>query len=128
VISAFVWLAFSGIMAIVDGGLELVTASLPFNPDIERHALTVGFITLLIFGMAVRMLPGFSAKPRIASPRLVLATFWLGNAAAACRVIPLFIPTLPGADAALGISGTMGWFAVACLAANLVRTKQLAHK
>ena len=92
------------------------------NPDIERHAITVGFITLLIFGMAVRMLPGFSGKPRVASTRLVLATFWLGNLAALCRGLPLFAVNLPGADLALGVSGAIGWVAVACLAVNLGRT------
>jgi hypothetical protein len=72
--------------------------------------------------MAARMLPGFSGKNRIASARLVLMTFWLGNLAALFRVAPLLAPAFPGGDIALGTSGAIGWLAVACLAANLGRT------
>lgn len=122
IISAFAWLAFANLIAVVDGASVVLGNSTLFNPDIERHAITVGFITLLIFGMAVRMIPGFSGKPRIASPRLVLATFWLGNLAALFRVAPLFAPDLPGMNIAFGLSGALGWLAVACLAVNLWRT------
>jgi len=122
IISAYAWLAFASAIALIDGVGSVLGNPVEFNPDIERHAITVGFITLLIFGMAARMLPGFSGKNRVASPRLVLATFWLGNLAAAFRVAPLFAPAVAGANVALGLSGAIGWFAVACLAANLWRT------
>ncbi len=122
IISAYAWLAFAGAMAIADGIGRILGNPALLNPDIERHAITVGFITLLIFGMATRMLPGFSGKSRIASPRLVLATFWFGNLAALFRVAPLFAPSIAGANLALGSSGALGWLAVACLAANLWRT------
>ena len=122
VISAYAWLAFASIVAVIEGAAALLGNPALLNPDLERHAITVGFITLLIFGMAVRMLPGFSGKSRVASTRLVLATFWLGNLAALCRVLPLFARNVPGADIALGISGAIGWAAVACLAVNLGRT------
>ncbi len=122
VISAYAWLAFACVMAVINGVALVLGNPALTNPDIERHAITVGFITLLIFGMAARMLPGFSGKSRVASTRLVLATFWLGNLAALCRVAPLFAPDLPGANLALGISGAIGWLAVACLAVNLTRT------
>jgi len=125
IISAFAWLAFANIIAIIDGASPLLGNPAPFNPDIERHAITVGFITLLIFGMAVRMLPGFSSKSRVASARLVMATFWLGNLAALFRVLPLFAPDLAGMNVALGISGAIGWLAVMCLAINLYRTFKL---
>lgn len=122
VISAYLWLAFASAVLLVDGAAMLVNSSALLNPDIERHAITVGFISLLIFGMAVRMLPGFSGKTRVASARLVLATFWLGNLAALTRVLPLFAPNLVGANFALAGSGTLGWLAVACLALNLWKT------
>ncbi len=121
VISAFVWLVFAACIAVINGVTALFNGSPFFNPDIERHAITVGFITLLIFGMAVRMLPGFS-KSRVASTRLVMTTFWLGNLAAILRVVPLFAPQVPGASIALGISGVIGWLAVACLGVNVWRT------
>jgi uncharacterized protein involved in response to NO len=122
IISAYAWLAFASAVAAVDGIAAVLGNPALLNPDIERHAMTVGFITLLIFGMAVRMLPGFSAKARVASTRLVLATFWLGNLTALFRVAPLFAPNFPGASIALGTSGAIGWLAVACLAVNLWKT------
>ncbi len=128
VISAYLWLAFAA-MIMVSNGLSLLAgapalsmATPFFNPDISRHAITMGFITLLIFGMAARMLPGFSGKTRVASTALVLATFWLGNTAAIFRVAPLFAPDLLVSRIALGSSGAIGWLAVACLAINLYRT------
>jgi uncharacterized protein involved in response to NO len=122
VISAFAWLVFAALAGIVNGIAALLANTPLFNPDIERHAITVGFVTLLIFGMAVRMIPGFSGKSRVASTRLVMATFWLGNLAAITRVLPLFAPQMPGADLAFGASGAIGWLAVSCLGVNLWRT------
>ncbi len=127
VISAYGWLAFAGGVMFVNGLWLIVTSptlspATLFNPDIARHAITVGFISMLIFGMAVRMLPGFSGKTRIASTVLVLATFWLGNAATLFRVAPLFLPGVLVLRFALGVSGLIGWLAVACLAANLYWT------
>lgn len=122
VISAYSWLAFACMIAIVDGTFSVLGNPALFNPDIERHAVTVGFIMLLIFGMAARMLPGFSGKTHVASSSLVMATFWLGNLTALLRVVPLFAPDLVGMNVALGISGAIGWLAVACLAINLHRT------
>jgi uncharacterized protein involved in response to NO len=119
ILSSYAWLVFACIAMIIDGTSHILGLPAQLNPDIERHALTVGFITLLIFGMAQRMLPGFSAKSRVSSPRLVLATFWLGNLAALTRVIPLFAPDAIGMNIALGMSGAIGWFAVACLAVNM---------
>ncbi|HEX7593121.1 MAG TPA: NnrS family protein, partial [Anaerolineae bacterium] len=122
ILSAYAWLAFASAVAVIDGAASVLGNPALLNPDIERHAITVGFITLLIFGMAARMLPGFSGKARVASTRLVVATFWLGNLAALCRVAPLLAPGVIGADIALGSSGAIGWLAVACLAVNLWRT------
>lgn len=119
VISAFIWLGFAAIVGTVGALTALVDVSMPINSDIERHAITVGFITLLIFGMAARMLPGFSGKSRVASTHLVLATFWLGNLAAFCRVVPLLAPGMPGAEIAYASSGAIGWVAVLCLGINM---------
>jgi hypothetical protein len=51
-----------------------------------------------------------------------MATFWLGNTATVFRIAPLLAPDLMGANVAMGMSGTIGWLAVACLAINLWRT------
>jgi len=84
-------------------------------------------------GMAVRMLPGFLHKRQVASPFLVAATFWLGNAAALGRVLPFVLPSvvLQGVPAsasiariAFALSGLLGLAAIWCLAVNLWKTMQ----
>ena len=91
----------------------------------------LGFINLLILGMAVRMLPGFFQKRRVACPTLVTVTFWLGNGAVVCRVLVFVLPSVvlqyvPGsvmvARSALAVSGLLGFTAVLCLAINLWMT------
>jgi heme/copper-type cytochrome/quinol oxidase subunit 1 len=88
-------------------------------------------VTLLIFGMGARLLPGFLGREHLASPRLVWATFWLGNAAALLRVGPLLVPWLlalaggsapPPATGLLALSGLLDTLAVAAFGWNLWRT------
>jgi hypothetical protein len=127
VASAYLWAALAGVLLIVDGIAGLIAVSTPVPPDVMRHTLAVGFIALLICGIAPRMVPGFSGG-RIRSPRLVTATLWLGNTAVILRVGPLLIhPLLAGLGAmgtalgsvAFGISGPVGLALAACLAINL---------
>lgn len=129
---AYAWLAIAGLLALANG-LSMILRQSPLLPfDAERHAIAVGFITLLIMGMAVRMLPGIAGQRAVASLRLVEAMLWLGNGMALFRVGPLLLmPVLLGtgwsgamaiADLArvtLGMSGVVGWLAIACLAVNL---------
>ncbi|HSB78750.1 MAG TPA: hypothetical protein VLM91_08185 [Candidatus Methylomirabilis sp.] len=132
--SAYSWLALAAVCDIVDGGATLAGYTPPFTADPVRHMYLLGFITLLIIGVAVRMLPGFLKKKAVASPALVEMTFWLGNTAAVFRVLPLIVPErllglIPGgtvlAQATFGLSGLIGLAAVVCLAANLWQTARL---
>lgn len=125
--SAYSWALLGGALLVVDGAALLFGAEPPLAIDAARHALAVGFIALLICGIAPRMVPGFSGG-QIASPRLVAATLWLGNAAALLRVgSVLFGPALASAGSwgavisnlAFGISGPVGLALAACLAWNL---------
>ncbi|TAH51592.1 MAG: hypothetical protein EYC68_09505 [Chloroflexota bacterium] len=119
--SAYVWL----LVAVILNLARLGTGFVPWlgvSQDAARHALTVGFITLLIFGMAARMAPGFSQKKGLAYPQLVLVTFVLGNIAAFLRVVPTFFVPSDIALKLWGLSGLFGWAAVAVLAINLVVT------
>jgi hypothetical protein len=68
------------------------------------------------------MVPGFSHKRGVAYPSLVLVTFVLGNLAAFLRVAPLFFADSELALRLWGISGLVGWLAVAALAVNLFVT------
>lgn len=132
--SAYAWLALAAGCDIVDGAASLAGYTRPFTGDPIRHMYLLGFITLLIFGVAVRMLPGFLKKKAVASPALVEMTFWLGNTAAVFRMVPLLVPEglverIPVggflAQAAFGLSGLVALVAVLCLAANLWQTARL---
>lgn len=129
--SAYSWLVLAAGCEIVDASATLAGYPPPFSGDPIRHMYLLGFITLLIFGVAVRMLPGFLKKKAVASPTLVEMTFWLGNMAVAFRVLPLIVPEgllnrIPAggmlAQAAFGLSGLIALAAVVCLAVNLRRT------
>jgi uncharacterized protein involved in response to NO len=129
VYSAYVWLVCAAGCEVVNGAATLLGRPAVIAPTVVRHMLLTGFISLLIFGVAVRMLPGFLKRRAVASPVLVEATFWLGNLAAAGRVAPAFLPAtgaMPlidtAARAAFGLSGPLGLIAVACLTVNLWRT------
>ncbi|HLJ80882.1 MAG TPA: hypothetical protein VKT52_05300 [Ktedonobacterales bacterium] len=127
VASAYLWAVFGGILLTLSGCWQVLGQSAPIPIDAPRHSLALGFIALLICGVAPRMLPGFSGG-RILSPRLVAATLWLGNGAAALRVGSLLVtPVLaalgPGGislDTILfGLSGPLGLALAICLAVNL---------
>ncbi len=117
--SAYLWGLLGALLMIIDGIAWLVFGIELISIDVIRHSFAVGFITLLICGIAIRMVPGFSGKT-ILSPRLVTATLVLGNLAALFRVGPLlFAPVLPGAEIFFALSGPTGLALVICLAINL---------
>lgn len=131
VYAAYAWLVLAAGCESVAGLTALLGQSFFVSSATIRHMYVLGFVTLLILGMAVRMLPGFLHQRRVASPALVTATFWLGNAAVLCRVLPFLLPPIvlqrvPGsavmARTAFAISGLLGLAAVGCLAVNLWRT------
>jgi uncharacterized protein involved in response to NO len=113
--SAYGWFVVATLFDIVSA-LPFINERILIPQDAARHALLLGFITLLIFGMAVRMLPGFSGKRRLAYPGLVFWLFVLGNAAAVLRVVPLFFGEVEWAAGLLALSGMVGWSAVLLLA------------
>lgn len=121
VYSAFVWLVIAIALDVLRAA-ALFTDAVSVPQGAARHALMVGYITLLIFGMAVRMLPGFSGKRGVAMPELVLWTLALGNLAAFLRVVPEFFPQSQFALMLWGLSGIIALGAVATLAANVWAT------
>ena len=137
VYAAYVWLTLAACGDIINGMGGVAAASTLISKDAIRHMYVFGFITLLIFGMAVRMLPGFFRKRRVAYPGCVEATFWLGNAAVVCRILLLVIPAtllhaipmgLVMARIAFALSGLLGLAAVLCLTLNLWRTARLGQE
>ena len=131
VYSAYTWLILAAGSEILNGCMALAGYPSPVGEDAVRHMYLVGFITLLIFGVSVRMLPGFLKKKAVASPALVEATFWLGNISAVFRVLLLVLPPallvpIPAIGSlvrcAFGLSGLIALAAVMCLTLNLWRT------
>ena len=116
--SAYLWLVLAALLFVLNGATLLLGRATVVPHDAARHAVAVGFITLLILGMAVRMVPGFgSHKP--ARPGWVDGLIVLGNGAAVTRVLPIVFPNVAGMPSLLGLSGLLGIAAVALLAAEL---------
>lgn len=129
--AAYTWLIVAVLWEALAAVLALCGSTAMLHGNAARHLYLLGFITLLIFGMAVRMLPGFLQKKRVASPVYVTATYWLGNAATLCRALLFMLPlaaytVIPGsltvARMAFAVSGLLGLGAVVCLAINLWKT------
>ncbi len=130
---AYTGLAFAAILELITGVYGLAGLASFADPDAIRHTYLTGFISLLILGMAPRMVPGFLHKRRVAYPRMVLHTFWMAVTTAVFRVTPLLLADvleevpwgLAGARISFGFSGILGWSAVALLALNLLATWRL---
>ena len=128
--AAYAWLVLGAGLELIAGLAVLGGFPSPADPDAVRHVYLAGFISLLIFGMAPRMLPGFLHKRQIAYPGLVAVTFWTAGAAALFRIAPLLLSGLldrvpyglTASMAAFGVSGLLGWIAVAVLGLNLWAT------
>jgi len=125
VASAYLWAMLGALLLLIDGGSVLATGSELVAFDAVRHTFAIGFIALLICGIAPRMLPSFSGG-KIASPALVSATLWLGNAAAVLRVGSLLFAPLFGGTRGFAIdtflfslSCPCGLALAICLAINL---------
>ncbi len=88
-----------------------------------RHALTVGFITIMILGYSMRTLPVFLGRP-VHSLRLLNVTFALIMLGCTLRVLfqALTVPVGDGAFAVAGLSGWVEAVALALYGYNLLRT------
>ena len=88
-----------------------------------RHALTVGFITFMILGYAMRVIPVFLGRP-VYSIRLLNATFALMLLGNTLRVVFQAL-TVPFGAWPFAVAGVSGWFEAVGLALfgyNLLRT------
>ncbi len=121
--SAYLWASLAAVLLLMNGIADLWTGSPLVAMDAIRHSLTAGFITLLLSGIAPRMITAFSGGA-IVSPRLITATLWLGNGAALSRVFSVLLLPLLGANSLaqrilFGVSGPLGLAVAICLAVNL---------
>lgn len=129
--AAYFWLALGAVFEIVTGIAFITERHFVHLNDAIRHMYLLGFVTNLILGMSVRMIPGFIHKKKVAIPKLVGATFWLVNIATLGRILPLMLPPSMLMDtpilmevtkSAFAFSGIFGIFAVLCLWINLRKT------
>lgn len=127
--TAYVWLI---IAAALEAGLALRTllgADAPayFELSAARHALALGFLTLMVLGAAMRMVPAFGGT-LLAWPRLGDAAFWLVLASVSLRV-PFTLTSGPWPELAAalnGTSGVLGTVGLLCWSASIWRTLRAA--
>jgi len=89
----------------------------------SRHALTVGFVAAMVFGIGQRVLPAFCGARTLFSPRLMFASLALLNVGCALRVaseIPAYEGYASVAWKVLPVSAGIELTAVVLFAANLL--------
>jgi uncharacterized protein involved in response to NO len=118
---AYVWLIVAAALG--------VWAAFSSNPDgiwgASRHALTVGFISTMVFAIGQRVLPAFSGMRMLYSPRLMGASLCVLNIGCLLRVaseVLAYQGILQGAWKVLPISAVTELTAVTLFAANMMLT------
>lgn len=118
---AYAWLLIAAALSIraswndMDGGIW----------GASRHALTVGFLSTMVFAIGQRILPAFSGARVLYSPRLMLASLAALNIGCVLRVaaeIPAYEANVRLAWHVLPCSAVIELVAVSLFAANLVLT------
>jgi hypothetical protein len=120
--AAYVWL-------LVGTGLGLWAATAATEAGgihgASRHALTVGFLTTMVFSVAPRILPTFTLRVRLFSPRLMALALVTLTTGCALRVVAEILAYQGYAAAAwawLPVSAVIELAAVAVFAANMAAT------
>lgn len=80
--SAYAWLLIAGAL----GVWAADSANAAGLWGASRHALTVGFFSMMVFGIGQRILPAFSGMRHLFSPRLMFASMLLLTLGCALRV------------------------------------------
>lgn len=87
VVAAYAWLTFAAALLVFISMYEATVAILPRElTGAYRHAITVGFITGMIMGVASRIVPVFRGVP-LQGVGLLNTVFWMLNAGCAIRVL-----------------------------------------
>jgi len=121
---AYAWLIVSGLMLAVFAGLTLAGRTIDHAyVGAYRHALTVGFITTIMVGMALRIIPVFRGVP-LWSTRLREITFWLLAIGNVMRVVFQSLSAAAGPEwlRVAGVSGLLELTALLLFGVNLWKT------
>ena len=121
----YVWLLVTGLMILGGDIYQLMTRLAPPHPYVGayRHAVTVGFISTLMIGVAYRVLPIFNGT-ELYSARAMRVSFWFLAIGNLFRV-GWQLGTLSGsavAYAGTGVSGYLELTAMGLFAWNMVKT------
>jgi len=119
--SAYVWLLIATAL-----GIWAANAANPAGIwGASRHALTVGFIAMMVFCIGQRVLPAFSGMRLLFSPNLMFAGLLLLSVGCLVRVsseVLAYQEMAPGAWGWLPYSAVLELGAVTILAVNLIVT------
>lgn len=125
VFGAYIWLCVGLALELLTPLAQLLRLPLPANDVFLAglHAITVGFISTMIMGMAARIVPAFAAT-RLYSRGLFLGAWWCLMAGTLLRVPSQALYTMVGGPFVplLGVSGVIQLVAVMLFAWNLWRT------
>ena len=118
---AYVWLVVAAVLG--------VWAAFAANPDgiwgASRHALTVGFVSTMVFAVGQRILPAFGGMRLLYSPRLMGASLGVLTAGCLLRVsseVLAYQGILQGAWKVLPVSAVTELTAVTLFAVNMILT------
>jgi hypothetical protein len=118
---AYAWLLISAVMAIFAAKWD--TAGGLWGAS--RHALTVGFMSIMVFAIGQRVLPAFSGMRILFSPRLMLVSLLLltcGCGLRVCSEVGAYEGYIPGVWHLLPVSAIIEMAAVTVFAVNLIAT------
>ncbi|MCH7764880.1 MAG: hypothetical protein IIB95_14280, partial [Candidatus Marinimicrobia bacterium] len=90
---AFFWLLIGLLFDIIIQFSLLTKRITEISADGVRHIYLLGFISLLIIGMAVRMIPGMTGIRKLTRPKWVAPLAIIVNIAVFLRVFTLVLPT-----------------------------------
>jgi uncharacterized protein involved in response to NO len=118
---AYIWFLLATVLGICAASLDHANGWV----GASRHALTVGFISTMVFAIGQRVLPAFAGMRVLYSPRLMLVCLLLLNVGCALRVsseILAYEGYWPPAWQALPWSAICELAAVTVFAINLLLT------
>ncbi len=114
--AAYLWLIASTIILLVIPFLEHGSETAKRFHGSLNHAVTVGFLTMMIVGYASKMIPTFRGV-NMYSVRLSDATFILLNTGCFLRVFSqMLVGAVEGNRVFYAVLGTSGWFELTALA------------
>ena len=101
------------------GLLQTVAPSLVPGLPARAHAhiMLLGFVTMMIYGVALHVLPRFANRP-LHWERLANAQFWVANAGLILIVAGWLVYWKP----LLMIGGALAWLAMLAFAYNIIRS------